>query len=95
MACIPPSSRYSIQELVVLSGAHTLGQKGFGAPLTFNNEYFQLVQDEPWADPTNDMASMIGLPTDKALMKDEETKKWIKVFPWHDLIDTCKSICQI
>lgn len=68
-----------MQELVALSGAHTIGQKGFGAPLTFNNEYYQLILNEPWADPTNDMASMIGLPTDRALMADAETKKWIKV----------------
>lgn len=66
------SRGYSVRELVALSGAHTLGAKGFGDPTTFSGEYFQYLLRKPWeSDP--EMGSMIGLPTDRALVSDEET----------------------
>jgi L-ascorbate peroxidase len=36
------------QELVVLSGAHTIGNKGFGSPFEFNNSYFKILLEKPW-----------------------------------------------
>lgn len=36
------------QELVALSGAHTLGSKGFGNPTAFDNYYFKILLDKPW-----------------------------------------------
>lgn len=36
------------QELVALSGAHTLGNKGFGNPNLFDNSYFQILLQKPW-----------------------------------------------
>lgn len=37
------------QELVALSGAHTLGSKGFGNPNIFDNSYFKILIEKPWA----------------------------------------------
>lgn len=39
---------YRTQELVALSGAHTLGNKGFGNPNLFDNSYFQILLQKPW-----------------------------------------------
>ena len=36
------------QELVALSGAHTLGSKGFGSPVAFDNSYFKILLEKPW-----------------------------------------------
>jgi L-ascorbate peroxidase len=36
------------QELVALSGAHTLGSKGFGSPTTFDNSYYKVLLEKPW-----------------------------------------------
>ena len=36
------------QELVALSGAHTLGGKGFGNPTVFDNSYFKILLEKPW-----------------------------------------------
>lgn len=38
----------STQELVALSGAHTLGSKGFGNPTVFDNSYFKVLLEKPW-----------------------------------------------
>ncbi|KAF5769740.1 putative P-type Ca(2+) transporter [Helianthus annuus] len=35
------------QELVALSGAHTLGSKGFGNPVIFNNAYYKVQLEKP------------------------------------------------
>ncbi|XP_020269877.1 putative L-ascorbate peroxidase 6 isoform X1 [Asparagus officinalis] len=40
---------FSTQELVALSGAHTLGSKGFGNPVVFDNAYFKILLEKPWA----------------------------------------------
>ncbi|XP_057959728.1 putative L-ascorbate peroxidase 6 isoform X1 [Malania oleifera] len=66
----------STQELVALSGAHTLGNKGFGNPTVFDNSYFQVLLEKPWMSSAG-MASMIGLPTDHALVEDDECLRWI------------------
>ncbi|OMO90834.1 Heme peroxidase, plant/fungal/bacterial [Corchorus olitorius] len=39
---------FSTQELVALSGAHTLGSKGFGSPVAFDNTYFKILLQKPW-----------------------------------------------
>lgn len=36
------------QDLVALSGAHTLGSKGFGNPTVFDNSYFKILLQKPW-----------------------------------------------
>jgi L-ascorbate peroxidase len=36
-----------IQEMVVLSGAHTIGGKGFGNPNAFDNTYFKILLEKP------------------------------------------------
>ncbi|KAF7848313.1 hypothetical protein BT93_L2104 [Corymbia citriodora subsp. variegata] len=38
----------STQELVALSGAHTLGSKGFGNPVVFDNSYYKVLLEKPW-----------------------------------------------
>lgn len=37
------------QELVALSGAHTIGSKGFGDPTVFDNAYYKILLEKPWA----------------------------------------------
>ncbi|KMZ61889.1 putative L-ascorbate peroxidase 6 [Zostera marina] len=70
---------FSTQELVVLSGAHTLGTKGFGNPFVFDNSYFKILLEKPSASPS-EMLSMIGLPSDRALSMDENCLRWIKIY---------------
>ncbi|XP_020269879.1 putative L-ascorbate peroxidase 6 isoform X2 [Asparagus officinalis] len=70
---------FSTQELVALSGAHTLGSKGFGNPVVFDNAYFKILLEKPWASSAG-MSSMIGLPSDRALVEDDECLRWIKIY---------------
>lgn len=42
------SSSSRTQELVALSGAHTLGSKGFGSPIVFDNSYYKVLLEKPW-----------------------------------------------
>ncbi|KAK9279491.1 hypothetical protein L1049_013170 [Liquidambar formosana] len=66
----------STQELVALSGAHTLGSKGFGNPTVFDNSYYKILLEKPWMSSAG-MSSMIGLPSDRALVEDDECIRWI------------------
>ncbi|CAL0327202.1 unnamed protein product [Lupinus luteus] len=68
---------FSTQELVALSGAHTLGSKGFGSPTSFDNSYYKVLLEKPW---TSKGGSMIGLPSDHALVEDDECIRWIKKY---------------
>ncbi|CAL9180714.1 unnamed protein product [Musa hybrid cultivar] len=70
---------FSTQELVALSGAHTIGNKGFGSPVVFDNAYFNILLEKTWTS-SGGMSSMIGLPSDRALAKDEECLRWIKIY---------------
>ncbi|WOL09229.1 hypothetical protein Cni_G17982 [Canna indica] len=70
---------FSSQELVALSGAHTIGSKGFGSPVVFDNAYFKILLQKPWAS-SDGMSSMIGLPSDRAIADDEECLRWIKIY---------------
>ncbi|KAA8525467.1 hypothetical protein F0562_007322 [Nyssa sinensis] len=69
----------STQELVALSGAHTLGSKGFGNPVVFDNSYFKILLEKPWLSSAG-MSSMIGLPSDRALVEDDECTRWISKY---------------
>ncbi|KAG6706502.1 hypothetical protein I3842_07G224800 [Carya illinoinensis] len=64
------------QDLVALSGAHTVGNKGFGNPTVFDNAYFKILLQKPWKS-SGGMPSMIGLPSDRALADDDECLRWI------------------
>lgn len=66
---------FSAQELVALSGAHTLGSKGFGDSDTFDNSYFKILLGKPWK--AGGMTGMVGLPSDRAIADDEECLRWI------------------
>ncbi|XP_073312674.1 putative L-ascorbate peroxidase 6 isoform X1 [Primulina huaijiensis] len=67
---------FSTRELVALSGAHTLGNKGFGDPTVFDNSYYKILLGKPWSS-SDGMSSMIGLPSDRALVQDDECMRWI------------------
>ncbi|KAK3043729.1 hypothetical protein RJ639_001925 [Escallonia herrerae] len=70
---------FSTQELVALSGAHTLGNKGFGNPAAFDNSYFNILLERPWLSSAG-MTSMIGLPSDRALVQDDDCLRWISKY---------------
>ncbi|KAI3919757.1 hypothetical protein MKX01_000198 [Papaver californicum] len=70
------SKGFSTQELVALSGAHTIGGKGFGSPTVFDNSYYKILLEKPWASS----ASMIGLPSDQVLVEDAECLRWINTY---------------
>ncbi|XP_024017596.1 putative L-ascorbate peroxidase 6 isoform X2 [Morus notabilis] len=65
----------SVQDLVALSGAHTLGSKGFGDPNVFDNSYFKILLEKPLK--SGGMSSMVGLPSDRALAEDDECLRWM------------------
>lgn len=75
---------YSVQELVALSGAHTLGAKGFGEPLAFDGRaYYRTLLAAPWDDAAlgadaRAMAAHTGLPSDRALARDAQCREWVQ-----------------
>ncbi|KAJ4794683.1 ascorbate peroxidase 6 [Rhynchospora pubera] len=70
---------FSTQEMVALSGAHSIGNKGFGNPFQFDNSYYGILLEKPWTS-SGGMSSMIGLPSDRALVEDDECLRWIKTY---------------
>eukprot|EP01025_Chloroclados_australasicus_P030097 TRINITY_DN3014_c2_g1_i2.p1 TRINITY_DN3014_c2_g1~~TRINITY_DN3014_c2_g1_i2.p1 ORF type:complete len:218 (-),score=25.80 TRINITY_DN3014_c2_g1_i2:218-871(-) len=71
---------FSIEEMVALSGAHTIGGKGFGDPSKFDNTYFKTLLQKPWDDPKNEMGKMIGISTDRLIAADEECIPYIQQY---------------
>ena len=76
---------YSTQEMIALAGSHTIGGKGFGEPYDFDNSYFVTLLKKPWSAPnaTKDeleMASHVGLASDKALAEDGPSVEWIRKY---------------
>ncbi|GJT77271.1 putative L-ascorbate peroxidase 6, partial [Tanacetum coccineum] len=59
------------QELVALYGAHTLGSKGFGNPVVFDNAYYKVLLEKPWQSLA-EMTTMVGIPSDHALIEDDK-----------------------
>lgn len=55
-----------------------LGSKGFGDPLTFDNTYFVTLLQKPWEKMNDEMANMIGLPTDHVLPDDPTCRPLIE-----------------
>ncbi|KAL6646165.1 hypothetical protein ACP70R_017773 [Stipagrostis hirtigluma subsp. patula] len=70
---------FSTQEMVVLSGAHTIGGKGFGSPVVFDNSYFKVLLEKPQTSSSG-MPAMVGLRTDWALTEDDECLRWIGIY---------------
>ncbi|WWD04925.1 cytochrome c peroxidase, mitochondrial [Kwoniella europaea PYCC6329] len=90
---------FNDQEIVALSGAHAMGRchtdrSGFEgpwtfSPVTFSNQYFTLLEDEPWQwrkwkGPAQyedkKTKSLMMLPTDMALVKDKSFKKFVDIY---------------
>ncbi|OCF33440.1 cytochrome c peroxidase, mitochondrial [Kwoniella heveanensis CBS 569] len=90
---------FNDQEIVALSGAHAMGRchtdrSGFEgpwtfSPVTFSNQYFTLLEDEPWQwrkwkGPAQyedkKTKTLMMLPTDMALVKDKSFKKYVDVY---------------
>ena len=71
---------FSVTEMVALLGSHTIGQKGFGGPLEFDNVYYQSLLKRPWENKNDKMASMIGLASDRVLPDLGSTKAVIERF---------------
>lgn len=57
-----------------------LGSKGYGDPVTFDNAYYTALLKKPWDDPSNSMASMIGLPSDHVLPDDPVCRPTIEAY---------------
>ncbi|XP_075265762.1 uncharacterized protein LOC142358193 [Convolutriloba macropyga] len=77
------SKGFTTQEFVALSGSHTIGGKGFGEPLIFDNAYYQVLMKKPWNDPSVEMGSMIGLESDHVLADDKECLDIIELYAEH------------
>ena len=71
---------FSTTEMIALLGSHTIGQKGFGGPLEFDNVYYQSLLQRPWEKKDDKMASMIGLASDRVLPDLKETRTVIERF---------------
>lgn len=74
------SMGFSPEEMVALLGSHTLGNKGFGEPLLFDNTYYVSLLKKPWENKNDKMASMIGLASDRVLPDDQVARPIITKF---------------
>jgi L-ascorbate peroxidase len=66
--------------MVALLGSHTIGGKGFGDPLTFDNTYYDSLLKKPWENKEDKMASMIGLKSDRILPDDPTCRPIIEAY---------------
>ncbi|KAL4857580.1 putative L-ascorbate peroxidase 6 [Chlorella vulgaris] len=66
------------QEFVALCGSHTLGSKGYGDPVTFDNTYYKTLLAAPWTDKKNEMAQHTGIATDHVLADDPTCRPLIQ-----------------
>lgn len=66
--------------LPTLAGCLPAGGKGFGDPVTFDNAYYTALLQKPWLNPNDNMASMIGLPSDHVLPDDAECLQNIQAY---------------
>ena len=72
---------FGAREFVALCGAHTIGSKGFGGPLEFDNAYFRILPTRPWAAAgASEMDKMTGLPSDHVLVDDPECLAAVEAF---------------
>jgi len=71
---------FNVREMVALSGAHTIGGKGFGDAATFDNAYYTALLKKPWLNTADEMSTHIGLPSDHVLPDDLECKPIIEEF---------------
>ena len=78
------SMGFSPEEMVALLGSHTIGNKGFGEPLSFDNTYYVALLNKPWENKSDKMASMIGLASDRVLPDDPVARPIIKKFASSD-----------
>ncbi|XRA99100.1 L-ascorbate peroxidase [Pycnococcus provasolii] len=86
--------------MVVLSGAHTVGAKGFGDGFTFDNAYYQVLLAKPWVGG-DDMAQMIGLASDKSLADYARVRPLIEKYAndglaWsRDFVDAFRAMSEL
>lgn len=68
--CTAPSSERKFTTVLEFASCHGFdnsdyaGGKGFGDPAKFDTTYFKSLLQRPWLNPSNNMAKMIGLPSD-------------------------------
>ncbi|GMH01952.1 hypothetical protein Nepgr_003791 [Nepenthes gracilis] len=62
---------FTTQELTALSGALTLGSIGFKNPTVFDHFYIKILLEKLWLSAAG-MSCMVGLPSDRALVKDDD-----------------------
>ena len=48
--------------------------------MEFDNAYYPALLNKPWADPTDTMGAMVGIPTDRVLPDDPECIPYIKLY---------------
>lgn len=65
---------------VLLAGAHTVGSKGFGDGLVFDNSYFKVLLDKPWTKTKDEMAQMVGLRSDRNLADFERIQPILQTY---------------
>ena len=74
------SMGFSPQEFIALCGSHTLGSKGYGDPLTFDASYYPTLLKKPWENKKDEMAAMVGIPTDHVLPDDPTCRPIIEQY---------------